>query len=109
MRAARACRGVGVEMTPSSQTRLLSPGSAMPPSVTSDRHKSPIPLIPVSNRAGLSCAGYSPSSYSTNFTVASPVSFSPREVQELPLTGRELMSIFDRLVLLVYPSPDESK
>lgn len=72
MRAARACRAVGVVMTPSGQTRLQNPGSAVPPSVTSDRHKSPIPLIPVSNRAGLSYAGNSQSSYSTNFTVASP-------------------------------------
>lgn len=73
MRAARACRGVGVAMTPSSQTRLENPGSAMFPSVTSDRHKSTIPLIPVSNRAGLSYAGNSQSSYSTDFTVASAV------------------------------------
>lgn len=54
-------RGRGDDTQQPDETRLQN----------SDRHKSPTPLIPVSNRAGLSYAGNSPSSYSTNFTVAS--------------------------------------
>lgn len=53
--------------------------SEMLPSVTSDHHKSPNSLIPVSNRTMLSCAGNSQvhDCYRTNSTVASQLKLSP--------------------------------